>query len=78
MGRKNFTPEQIIKHLLGAGILLGKKVPIGLTCKKLGIMSRPATAGAGNMVECRGFRTLAPEAAKPRYGVLSLTLRVVQ
>jgi transposase-like protein len=37
MGRKNFTAEQIIKHLREAEILLGKGSTIGQACKKIGI-----------------------------------------
>ena len=34
MGRKNFTAEQIIKHLREAEILLGKGSTIGQACKE--------------------------------------------
>ena len=37
MARKNYTPEQIIKHLREAEIFLGKGGAIGQACKKLGI-----------------------------------------
>ena len=37
MGRKHYTPEQIIKHLREAEILLGKGGTIGQACKNLGI-----------------------------------------
>jgi transposase-like protein len=37
MGRKNFTAEQIIKHLREAEILLGKGSTIGQACKKIGV-----------------------------------------
>jgi transposase-like protein len=36
MGRKNFTPEQIIRHLRDAEILLGKGSNIAQACKKIG------------------------------------------
>jgi transposase-like protein len=37
MGRKNFTPEQIIKHLREAEILIGKGNNIAQVCKKIGV-----------------------------------------
>ena len=37
MGRKNYTAEQIIKHLREAEILLGKGETISQACKKLGV-----------------------------------------
>jgi transposase-like protein len=37
MGRKNYTPEQIIKHLREAEIHLSKGDTIGQVCKKIGI-----------------------------------------
>ncbi len=37
MGRKHYTPEQIIKHLREAEILLGKGATIGQACKKMEI-----------------------------------------
>jgi transposase-like protein len=37
MGRKNFTPEQIIRHLRDAEILLGKGSNIAQACKKIGV-----------------------------------------
>ena len=37
MGRKNFTPEQIIRHLREAEILLGKGSNIAQACKKIGV-----------------------------------------
>ena len=35
MGRKNFTPEQIIKHLRKAEIFLSKGESVGQICKKI-------------------------------------------
>ena len=37
MGRKNYTPEQIIRHLREAEILLGKGSNITQACKKIGV-----------------------------------------
>jgi len=37
MGRKNFTPEHIIRHLREAEILLGKGSNIAQACKKIGV-----------------------------------------
>ena len=37
MGKKNFTPEQIIRHLREAEILLGKGSHIAQACKKIGV-----------------------------------------
>jgi transposase-like protein len=37
MGRKNYTPEQIIRHLREAEILLGKGSNIAQACKKIGV-----------------------------------------
>jgi len=37
MGKKNFTPEQIIRHLREAEILLGKGSNIAQACKKIGV-----------------------------------------
>ena len=37
MGRKNFTPEQIIRHLREAEILLVKGSNIAQACKKIGV-----------------------------------------
>ena len=37
MGRKNFTPEQIIRHLREAEILLGKGSNIAQACKEIGV-----------------------------------------
>lgn len=37
MGRKNYTPEQIIKHLREAEILFGKGDSTGQVCKKIGV-----------------------------------------
>ncbi len=37
MGRKNFTPEQIIKHLRKAEILLSKGESVGQVCRKIGV-----------------------------------------
>ena len=37
MGRKHFTPEQIIKHLREAEILLAKGQNVAQACKSIGI-----------------------------------------
>ena len=37
MNRKNYTAEQIIKHLREAEIRLGKGETIGQACKKIGV-----------------------------------------
>jgi ACT domain-containing protein len=37
MGWKYFTPEQIIKHLREAEILLGKGNNVAQACKKIGV-----------------------------------------
>lgn len=37
MGRRHYTPEQIIKHLGAAEILLGKGETVVQVCKKIGI-----------------------------------------
>ncbi len=37
MGRKNFTPEQIIKHLRETEILLGKGNNVAQACKRIGV-----------------------------------------
>jgi putative transposase len=37
MSRKNYTPEQIIKQLRAAEILLGKGETVAQVCKKVGI-----------------------------------------
>ena len=37
MGRKHYTPEQIIKHLREAEILFGKGQNVAQVCKKIGV-----------------------------------------
>ena len=79
MGRKHFTPEQIIKHLREAEILLGKGVSIGQACKKLSISEQTyyrwrREYGGMHVIQAKRLKSLENENSRLKKLVADLSL----
>ena len=79
MNRKNYTAEQIIKHLREAEIRLGKGETIGQACKKIGVTEqtyyrwRKQYGGMGTD-QLKELKRLQKENERLRKAVSDLTL----
>jgi len=79
MGRKNFTPEQIIKHLREAEILLGKGNNVAQACKRIGVSEQTyyrwrREYGGMPVVQAKRLKDLEKENSRLKKIVADLSL----
>ncbi len=79
MGRKHFTPEQIIKHLREAEILLGKGSNLAQACKKLSISEQTyyrwrREYGGMHVIQAKRLKDLEKENSQLKKLVADLSL----
>lgn len=79
MGRKYFKPEQIIKHLREAEILLGKGGSVGQACKNIGISEQTyyrwrREYGGMRVEQARRLKDLEKENSRLKKLVVDLSL----
>ena len=79
MGRKNFTPEQIIKHLREAEILFGKGNNVAQACKRIGVSEQTyyrwrREYGGMPVVQAKRLKDLEKENSRLKKIVADLSL----
>ena len=79
MARKHFKPEQIIKHLREAEILLGKGNNLAQACKKIGVSEQTyyrwrREYGGMQVVQAKKLRDLEKENSQLKKLVADLSL----
>jgi putative transposase len=79
MSRKNYTPEQIIKQLRAAEILLGKGETVAQVCKKAGISEQTyyrwrREYGGMQVAQAKRLRDLEKENSRLKRLVADLNL----
>ena len=79
MGRKRFTPEQIIGKLREAEVLLGKGQTVGQVCRKLAVTDQTyyrwrKEYGGMRVEQARRLKELEKENARLRRLVADLSL----
>jgi len=79
MGRKRYTPEQIIGHLREAEVLLSQGMKTGDVCRRIGISEQTCYRwrreyGGLKVSQARRLKDLEKENAQLRKAVSDLTL----
>lgn len=79
MPKKSFTPEQIIKHLREAEILLGQGETVGKACKRIGVSEQTyyrwrKEYGGMQVEQARQLKDLQKENAQLKRLVAELAL----
>ncbi len=79
MARKNYTPEQIIKHLREVEIFLGKGSNVAQACKKIGVSEQTyyrwrREYGGMHVVKAKRLKELEKENSRLKRLVADLNL----